>query len=65
MQLATAIVCVVLLATVFAHDDHDHADQMPLGYVKYPYQAVYPGDNEGIVMAQYLGLGWYSPPLEK
>ena len=33
---------------VHAHDDHDHDTQMPLGYVKYPYQAqYYPGDNEG------------------
>ena len=33
---------------VHAHDDHDHASQMPMGYVKYPYQAqYYPGDNEG------------------
>jgi hypothetical protein len=28
---------------------HYHDDlQMPLGYVKYPYQGVYPGDGEGI-----------------
>ena len=33
---------------VHAHDNHDHASQMPMGYVKYPYQAqYYPGDNEG------------------
>ncbi len=28
---------------------HDHSNQMPLDYVKYPYQAVYPGVNEGNV----------------
>ena len=28
---------------------HDHSNQMPLDYVKYPYQAVYPGINEGNV----------------
>ena len=26
------------------HDGHDE-DQMPLGYVRYPYQATYPGDG--------------------
>lgn len=31
---------------VAAHEGHG-SDQMPLGYVKYPYQAVYPGDNTG------------------
>lgn len=36
----------VLPSLTNAHDD-DHNDQMPLEYVKYPYQAVYPGDNEG------------------
>ena len=31
------------------HDDnHDHdKDQMPLDYVRFPYQATYPGDNSG------------------
>ena len=28
---------------------HDHSNQMPLDYVKYPYQAVYPGLDEGNV----------------
>ena len=37
----------VPVALVAAHDGHD-ALQMPLGYVKYPYQAVYPGDDEGM-----------------
>lgn len=46
-QFSTVVVCALLAASVLAHDGHDHADQMPLGYVKYPYQAVYPGDNEG------------------
>lgn len=31
---------------VAAHEGHE-SNQMPLGYVKYPYQAVYPGDNTG------------------
>jgi hypothetical protein len=28
------------------HDSHDK-DQMPLDYVRYPYQAAYPGDDSG------------------
>lgn len=37
-----------VFAAVHAHDDHDHSMQMPLDYVKYPYQAMYyPGDNGG------------------
>jgi agmatinase len=47
MLFKCTIVYGVLVATVFAHGSHDHADQMPLDYVKYPYQAIYPGDNEG------------------
>jgi len=44
------VVYAILVATAFAHSGHnDHVDQMPLDYVKYPYQAVYPGDNEGIL----------------
>ena len=40
---------LILTATalVRAHDGHDHDLQMPMGYVKYPYQAMYPGDNTG------------------
>lgn len=40
--VAAALACVAV-----AHGDSEHGEQMPLGYVKYPYQAVYPGDNEG------------------
>jgi len=28
------------------HDGHDK-DQMPMDYVRYPYQAAYPGDDSG------------------
>jgi len=35
---------------------HDHSNQMPLDYVKYPYQAVYPGVNEGNVHQADDGL---------
>lgn len=42
------IVCYLgLLAVVFAHEHDEHDPQMPLDYVRFPYQAVYPGDNEG------------------
>lgn len=34
-----------LALSVLAHEGH-HDDQMPLEYVKFPYQAAYPGDNE-------------------
>jgi hypothetical protein len=34
------------------HAGHTHGDQMPLEYVKYPWQSpetfVYPGDNDGM-----------------
>jgi agmatinase len=39
--------CLVLAISSVAHND-DHGLQMPLDYVKYPYQAsYYPGDGEG------------------
>lgn len=41
------VVFAILAALVCAAHDHHH-DQMPLDYVKYPYQAIYPGDGEGI-----------------
>lgn len=42
------VIVAAVVAGVHAHDDHDHDMQMPLDYVKFPYQAVYyPGDNEG------------------
>ena len=48
MQLLSAFLSLlaVPIVLVAAHDGHDDL-QMPLGYVKYPYQAVYPGDNDG------------------
>lgn len=47
--MAFPLLALVLAAItlVSAHDDHDHGLQMPLDYVKFPYQAVYPGDDEG------------------
>ena len=38
---------VLSLAThCVGHGDHDK-DQMPLDYVRFPYQAMYPGDDTG------------------
>ena len=47
LRVLYAVVASVV-AVVHAHDDHDHDMQMPLDYVKFPYQAkYYPGDNDG------------------
>lgn len=56
--LVTAMksLCVFLYALLFSvysgATSHDHYDglQMPVGYVRYPYQAMYPGDGEGILL---------------
>jgi len=44
----TSLLLLLSLGTisVLGHDDHDK-DQMPLDYVRFPYQAMYPGDNTG------------------
>lgn len=48
MKNFAVITCTVFAASsALAHDGHDHLDQMPLDYVKYPYQAVAPGFTEG------------------
>jgi hypothetical protein len=37
-----------LAMSCVGQDDHDHdEDQMPLDYVRFPYQATYPGDGSG------------------
>lgn len=46
-SLLSVLVAALSAHAVVAHDDHQHGEQMPIGYFKYPYQAVYPGDNEG------------------
>jgi agmatinase len=43
MKLIFALAVFVVQA--FGHDHHDHDDQVPVGYVKYPYQAVMPHDD--------------------
>ncbi|KAH9965009.1 agmatinase [Russula dissimulans] len=41
--------------SVLGHDDHDK-DQMPLDYVRFPYQAVYPGDDTVTADAIFSGI---------
>ncbi len=48
MKLAayfTTLLTLVVVTISHEHDEHDM--QMPLDYVRFPYQAAYPGDNEG------------------
>lgn len=51
-SVAILSVFSTLLACVLGHDDHEN--QMPLGYVKYPYQAMYPGDNDSMYHANCI-----------
>ena len=37
-----------------ACESHDDSLQMPLDYVRFPYQARYPGDNEGDLLSTYI-----------
>ncbi len=47
MKLITSLTGVAcLMGFVIAHEGHEEL-QMPLEYVRYPYQAHYPGDNDG------------------
>ena len=49
MMLLAFTTIALLACVVNSHDEHDHDMQMPLDYVKFPYQAVYyPGDNDGL-----------------
>ena len=69
-SLATCI-ALFSIRSVVAHvgNDHEVGSQIPIGYVKYPYQATYPGDNEGesllrTVDTQYVanqGPRWQLP----
>ncbi|KAJ3475138.1 hypothetical protein NLI96_g12038 [Meripilus lineatus] len=49
MKAHLALILVSLIPHLsVAHDTHGSDNQMPIGYVKYPYQATYyPGDNDG------------------
>jgi arginase family enzyme len=46
---------IIFLAFVIAQDHH-HDGQLPLGYVKYPYEAIYPGDGEVTADAIFSGV---------
>ncbi|TCD64514.1 hypothetical protein EIP91_004010 [Steccherinum ochraceum] len=55
---AIAILNLVLSAAiVVAHDGHhDDGSQMPLDYVRFPYQAQYPGDNTVTADSIFSGI---------
>ena len=55
MRSLQLTVIVALAIVVSAHEELN-SDQIPLGYVKYPYQATYPGDGEGLSTLAYIGL---------
>ncbi|KAI5995653.1 arginase family-domain-containing protein [Pisolithus albus] len=50
-----ALVALALTLVVSAHE-HDHENQIPFNYVKYPYQATYPGDNEVTADSVFAGI---------
>lgn len=45
-MMLTALSLALMISRALGHAGHED-DQMPMGYYKYPYQATYPGDNEG------------------
>jgi len=63
MQLQyTTLFALVFAVVSSAHDGH-HEDQIPMNYVKYPYQAKYPGDNEGM-QQNVPAIDCRSPPAQ-
>ncbi|KAI1794772.1 agmatinase [Ganoderma leucocontextum] len=55
--LFVSTVLASTVAVVHTHDDHDHDMQIPLDYVKYPYQAMYyPGDNAVTADSIFSGI---------
>jgi agmatinase len=58
MQLTFAALfsLVVLAASVSAHDDHDHEDQIPLDFVRFPFEPVY-RTSKGEVTADAIFSG--------
>ena len=49
MNMISLLFASCFIVSAIADNCRQHHDmQMPLGYVKYPYQAQYPGDGEGI-----------------
>ncbi|KAH9970299.1 agmatinase [Lactifluus volemus] len=58
MVLKFTLLCLFVLSFGMAcvgHDDHDE-DQIPMGYVRFPYQATYPGDNSVTADAIFSGI---------
>ena len=52
---------VFTLPACFAHEGHEH-DQIPLDYVRFPYQAkLYPGDNDGTLVVTRLCYSVHYP----
>lgn len=66
MKLISAITVFVALqfGLVTGHDGHDHGDQMPLDYVKYPLEPLYRGLNgEGVtyhLVCRFFLTGFFS-----
>ncbi|KAI9057499.1 agmatinase [Trametes sanguinea] len=58
MQFTSAFsLLVTFVSAVVAHDGHQEGLQMPPGYVKYPYQAVYyPGDDDVTADSVFSGI---------
>ncbi|KAF7356945.1 Agmatinase [Mycena venus] len=56
MQLSAFFSLVLLAVLGSAHDHHDHEDQMPLDYVRFPYEAIYRGSS-GEVTADAIFSG--------
>jgi len=57
MKSFTAIAHTIFAASsALAHASHDNVDQMPLDYVKYPYQAVAPGFTEVTAESIFSGI---------
>ena len=49
--------------SVLGHEHHDGL-QMPLDYVRFPYQAMYPGDNDGTARPVSLMMIKLIPPIK-
>lgn len=47
MKYLVLLSLLTSVAIVSSHDGHVDDLQMPLDYVRFPYQARYPGDDEG------------------
>ncbi|KAG2345822.1 agmatinase [Suillus weaverae] len=52
---AVTLFALMFAAVGLAHDHH-HEEQIPMNYVKYPYQAIYPGDDEVTADSIFSGI---------